>query len=67
MQLKEQFSLAELTAILEELFASYLKCVMLQGHTLNTKWQKKCHGDVAEATLRRTLNTALLMQGAKSL
>ena len=38
-QLKEQFLLAELTAILEEPFASCLKCATTPGDTLNASWQ----------------------------
>ena len=45
-QLKEQFSLAELTAISEEPFA-YLKCVTPRRQTLNVNWHKnRCEVDL---------------------
>ena len=48
LQLKEQFSLAEPSAILEEPFASYLKLEVP-------------HGVDSESTLRCTLNAALVL------
>ena len=62
MQLKEQFSLVEPLAILEEPFASYLKLETPLRQTLNGNWAKShCRVDF-ESTLRHTLNTAKLLK-----
>ena len=55
LQLKEQFSWAEATAILEEPFASYLKCMMPPRQTLNANWHKNylTVGAVAESVEHR--------------
>ena len=56
LQLQEQFSLAELSAILEEPFVMETP----PRQTLNANWAKGCHRVDSELTLRRILNAAQL-------
>ena len=58
LQLKEQFSLSEPSAILEEPFVSYLMLETPPKQILNANWAKNyCRVD-SESTLRCTLNMA---------
>ena len=59
-QLKEQFSLAAPSAILEEPFAPCLKLETPPRQTLKANWEKRRHRITSEWTLRRTLNAALV-------
>ena len=62
LQLKEQFWLAEQTAILDEPFASYLKCVMPWRWLRDKPWMQISNNKTAvELTLRHTWNAALVL------
>ena len=60
LQLEEQFSLAEPMTILEEPFASYLKCVTPPRHLWGRPWAQIGTKTVTELTRRHTLNAAQL-------